>query len=376
MTVKPDLSKKEVVKKLKPAAKPYWHRLAKGLSIGYYFPGTGTQSWIARVWAEDAYRFKTLEVDTFPRAAEEAGLWARQVRDGNAPTATEVTNQSLTVKEAINRYVESDEMRVEKGDRYDRWKAESLKYANAYAIPNLGRIRLRNLTAEDIRGNQIHLLTKVSPETVKRGTVSLRAALNWAHRKGWATSAPWKEVPLPEEREQHQKTRLKEYVSQADRDAFLEAADASLRAICEGMELTGARPSELRRLRVRDVKPDHVLLMTFKGNRNTGTSRKFPLTNGRLAFFQAQAEGRDPDEFLFLTEKGRQWSIANLAKSIKKYRGELPLESYSWRHCFLTDKVAAGVNTVALAKLCGTSESYILRNYTTDLDLAEMLEGV
>ena len=140
--------------------------------------------------------------------------------------------------------------------------------------------------------------------------------------------------------------------------------------------MTGARPSEVRRLRVRDVKEDHVILMTFKGNRASGRSRKFPLTNGRLAFFQKQVKGRDPDEPLFLTEKGVEWSMANLNKATKQVRGDLPIESYTWRHCFLTDKVKAGFNIMALAKLCGTSVQYIQQNYTDGLDLAEMLDGL
>ena len=377
--MKPDLSKKAVVKNLEPSSDPYWHKVAKGISVGLYLPGTGTQSWIARVRHDDAYRTKTLSVDTFPQAVEEAGLYAKQLRDGDAPSAEAVkakAKKSMTVRQLVELYIDLDENKVSKGERYADWRRDAKRMSERYALPALGKLKLKAISAEDIRDNQTQLLTEVSPETVNRGTVTLRSSLNYALRKGWVDRPFWREVPLAEEREQHNKSRLKQYISQADRDAFLEAAEAPLKAICQAMDMTGARPSEVRRLRVRDVKEDHVILMTFKGNRSSGRSRKFPLTNGRLAFFQKQVKGRDPDEPLFLTEKGVEWSMANLNKATKQVRGDLPIESYTWRHCFLTDKVKAGFNIMALAKLCGTSVQYIQQNYTDGLDLAEMLDGL
>jgi integrase len=79
-------------------------------------------------------------------------------------------------------------------------------------------------------------------------------------------------------------------------------------------------------------------------------------------------EGRDPNEPLFLTETGVEWSMYNLRKQINKYRGEIPIEAYAFRHCWITDMVDANVNLLTIAKTAGTSVDFIQSNYTTGMD--------
>jgi len=250
----------------------------------------------------------------------------------------------------------------------------------------IGDRAIKSITADDIQQLRDTMHEYMTAESVNRNLSGFRAALNYALKKGWLTKAPWKNVKLLEEAEPEEKTRSKAYFPKADREAFLCAAGDKLEALCRCMYLLGCRPSEARRLTVGDVHTDdrletkYVRLKTFKGNRSSGTSRKFPLTNGRLEFFKALIKDRAADESLFLTETGLPYSMANLAKSHNKIRDALELdgfETYCWRHAWITDMIQADVQLLTVAKLAGTSLQHIQDNYTVgDKTLADQLPEV
>jgi integrase len=359
---------------LPPSELVHYHKVNKGLAVGVYKPGTGTISWRARVRHEGRYRVETLEgVTTYAEAVTAATAFLERLNAGQAPTRAEkaiTAKGQLTVRQLIEDYVDQDAMRVAKGDRYDEWAYTARRLSRGYVYPDLGEKRIARLDANDIRDLQVVLRRRVSAETVNRALVTLRAALNYALARGYIQAAFWKQVPLLEEAEAEDKARGKAYIDQADREAFLEAAGEHLAAICRCMYITGCRPSEARRLTVGDVHADgrlkqpYLRLRTFKGNRVSGTGRKFPLAGKRLDFFREQARGRDKSEPLFMTEKGLPWSMANLAKATKQVRGDLELESYTWRHCWIIDMIRANVQPLTVAKLCGTSLRFIQDNYT------------
>ena len=69
----------------------------------------------------------------------------------------------------------------------------------------------------------------------------------------------------------------KEYIPLADREAFIQACPKALRAFVQAMQYLGARPSELRRLRVSDMTKEGVSLTTYKGE---GQCTVDPTTGG------------------------------------------------------------------------------------------------
>ena len=394
--MKHDLSKKAVLKSLPPRIDPYFHKLAKGLYVGIRKTLSGSESWIARVKVKDGYRTQVLQVDTFTQAVEEAGLYAKLVRDGDAPTKEEIAEQAkgnMTVAALIELFLDSDEKRLEKGEGYVKYKAKETSLSAKYILPNLGHIKLRSLTAKQIKANQTEQGLRVRAETVNRSDVTFRAALAYALRQGWITTPIWQEVKKLKEAEPHDKARSKVYFLREHRDAIYKAADEALKPILKCMDITGCRPSEARRLRVRDVHDDYLYLFTNKGG---GNSRRFPLKNGRLAFFQEQAQGRDEDEWLFVTQTGVQWEMANLAKGIDKIKADesagnnftainkkakpksklKDFESMCYRHSFITDCIKAGMSPVYVARIVGNSLEYIEKNYTLGLDLSDMLEDI
>ena len=364
---------------LQPSEQPYYHKVNKGVSIGVYKPGTGTVSWRVRIRHEGKYRVETLEdVHSYTDAVLAAAAFVDDLKAGAAPTRKQKSTARLTVQELIVEYIDSDKNKVAKGDRYEEWKYTSSRLSKRYVYPYIGNITLNNLGRDDIQDLQTTLRQEVSPETTNRGTVTLRAALNYALAKQYVSDPFWKTVSLEEEAEADDKTNTKDYFEVDDREAFIAGAGEHLAALVKCMHLTGCRPSEARRLTVGDVHVDkrlkqpYVRFKTFKGARVSGTGRKFPLANGRLAFFQDQVAGKKKTDILFPTETGIEYALHNLNQRHNAVRNQLEIDgnfqTYTWRHCWITDMIHANVQPLTVAKLAGTSLKYIQENYTAGDD--------
>ncbi|MDG1943475.1 MAG: hypothetical protein P8J17_04330 [Halioglobus sp.] len=190
-----------------PAQKdPHYKKIAKGLAIGLYKPGSGAMSWVARFRHANKYRtkaFSTLGM-TYNDAVTAALKFADDVRGGKAPEREERAQTAkgvLTVRQLLTEYIEQPKMEVEKAGRYHEWAYTTGRLAKGYVFPALGDRKIVSLNQEDIENLQFELRRRVTAETVNRGLVPLRAALNYALAKGYVRSAFWKSVPLLEEAE-------------------------------------------------------------------------------------------------------------------------------------------------------------------------------
>lgn len=393
---------------------PYYIKLSKGLSVGLW-KSEKSRSWVARYRTVNksgkrVYKTSVLKAGTYPQAVKAAGTFVEDADSGKLITREQkksTVKTQMTVSELIAEYIEGSQedrdkweenrqeklaeskaidigeykspMELAKGARYEEWKYTVKRLSKRYVTDYIGDKKIDSLEEDDIKSLQAILLGSVKASTVNRGTASLRSALNYGHRKGYLTKgAFWKDVPMEEETAPED-MEGKPFLDKETRLAFLEVAAKPLRDIVRCMAMTGCRPSEARRLTVGDVHADgrikkpYLRLLTFKGNRKTGTPRKFQLTGSRLEFFRDLAKGRKKEEPLFITEKGIEWSMANLAKQHNAVRDKLELDkdvvTYCWRHSFIQDLVAMDVHTLKIAKLVGTSEKHIRDNYTSDLEI-------
>ena len=178
--------------------------------------------------------------------------------------------------------------------------------------------------------------------------------------------ASWKHYQrLPEE---PHKRKEHEYINTGDRERFVEACPPHLKSFVMAMQFLGARPSEVRRLRVSDVdlSKNFVRLLTYKGKART---RDFPLPEKSAVrlLFKSQIDGKQASDFVFTTQLKKQWTQANLAKAHKAVRTQVGLhdsfDTYSWRHCRISDFVRAGFPAPEVAALTGTSLQFIEQNY-------------
>lgn len=370
---------------LKAQHSPYYLQIHKGLHLGYRkAPKTKSETWSARFRFGSRYRYQSLgpvaENNDFKAARRAAEQWADDLKAGKGNKLKEQRKaEGLTVGDVLRLYIE--EHAKGKNRNVSDWEYQSTRRAKAY-VWNRGitGVTLSQLSDEDLKGLQAELRETMTAASVNRNLTGLRAALNWAHLKGWIKDTPWKNVSLLKIAPKTRRKRNKQYFTLKERTAFLDAAEANLRAICTCMLITGCRPSEARRMEVRDVLVDHrtVVLMHRKGNDNDLKEREFQMPESTFKFFRKQVKEKKAEASLFVTPKGLPWSMANLAKAIRATREEHNLsdkwESYCWRHCSIQDWINDGIQAANVAKACGTSIKYIEDNYhAPPKDLPEQL---
>lgn len=380
-----NLKTKTSRKNLTPRAEPYWLKLpaalVKGAALGFKrSPDTGAETWHARVYVDGVYRKTTLDPVTdhfqYAEAYNAAINWSKHQK-----VATPAAAREYTMEEVIDEYLVH--LQGNSSRRLMDKRRQAAKRLNALMTPALNNKKVSQLAKSDLTAlrRQYSKRTNlqgqlISADSVNRVMSHLIAALNHAYKEGMVKDkTAWKTYTRLEESET--KRRAKQNVPMADQQAFLEASEGAFKAIVTALSITAARPSELRRLRVSDVDltnddPDEqgVYLTHYKGNKSKGSSRLFALPAGSAVreLFAQQVEGKKPTDPVFLTEKGKPWSQANLAKAHNKVRDDndlhAGLETYIWRHLRISQWCRS--NDVApseVARAAGTSLAYIEKNY-------------
>jgi integrase len=140
----------------------------------------------------------------------------------------------------------------------------------------------------------------------------LKAVLNHAWREGkiasddaWRRVAPFREAGAARVR----------YLERDECRRLVNASPEPLRAIVRGALLTGARYSELARMRVADFHRDSGTLMVRTSK--TGKVCHIELTPEGLDFFKEITAGRAGSEFLFHRDGSRRANRISSARSPK-----------------------------------------------------------
>lgn len=311
--------------RLKPGRKPHFKTLVPGkLHLGYRRkhkdrPGT----WLVRHYVgAERYRIAPLGLaDDFQDAADNNDVltFADAQRMAHAHRAeSRRPAKGMSVADAMADYVKYLEQE-RKGTA-----AETERTAASLILPRLGKIKLAELTTEDIENwrdalakQPARLRTrpgepqkfKPLPATeqaqrARRATVNrvltvLKAGLNLAFRKkkvhddlAWRHAVPFEKVnsarpgflTIPE---------CKRLINAADRDTgFRDLVRAAL--------LTGCRYGELRGLDVRDFQHGKIHIRESK----SGKPRNVALTSEGVAFFEQITAGRAGSEVM-LPNRGR-----------------------------------------------------------------------
>jgi integrase len=395
MTKTINLKTKTARNLFEPDRETRWQKLPteviKGVSLGFKrAPDSGAETWHGRLFLDGKYHRVNLGAVTPDReykiAYREVLEWAKNLKDAGIAVA-----ESYTLQDVIDEYLTKLQGNSSSALDMDNRRHADMRL-NALLPPVLLRRKVNDLTPLDItrlqreyseRENKFMppvpcpitgelIPVKIAKESVNRVMVHLIAALNYglgqtmiADDKAWKTYKRLKEAVI--------KRNSKKYIAADDRQAFIEACPAALKAIVSAMNITAARPSEVRRLRVSDVDFDNpdpdergVALTTYKGN---GSVRLFRLPKDSTIYklFKAQTDGKKPDDYVFLSEKGKPWEQANLAKAHNKVRDDGgfsdDFETYVWRHCRISDWANANFPAPQVARTSGTSLEHIQKNY-------------
>jgi integrase len=264
--------------------------------------------------ADDFAEADRLSVLTYEEALEKAEIWFKtrsrfaELAAGGEP----VPEGPYSVADALQDYFADAKRRGMKGYLITQ------QTSNAHIVPALGAVSVAKLTRRKIedwhlalaesarrktgkvREEAEHLAAPRTDEekrkrkaTANRVLTILKAALNHALASNkvmepapWRTVKPFRGVDS---------SRMR-YLSVSEQRKLVEACEGDFRSLVQAALFTGARYSELTRLRVQDFNPRNGSV--FIEISKSGKSRHIYLTEEAKAWFQGITEGRDSCELL------------------------------------------------------------------------------
>lgn len=221
-------------------------------------------------------------------------------------------------------------------------------------------------------------------DTSKRTAVQiLMSMLSWGAKEGYYDRNPLRgKVTWPEALPRGREARM----SVGLRSLLIDCAHTpAIRLFFNTLCLTGARPIELRKAKVKDLIGDMIVFRwnatngdyRHKTSKKTKKDRIICLPPELADELRRQAAGRPADAPLFLTKRRKGWSKAALIRAWAKTRNNPRVTQhchehgidpddvipYGFRHSFISDWVDSGRSIHVCAVLCGTSVALIERVY-------------
>jgi integrase len=321
--------------RLTARSEPHWRAITEGCHLGYY-KGARSGAWIGRFRKPDgAYVKKRLgaaddiaDADgsqflSYKQAHDAAMAWFEEQRAPQRPEAP----APYTVSKAADDYLLVYEAGQTRGG--GKGIEDTRSSINAFIRPSLGSRPLAELTTEELAawhrglaalpprkrrrktaGEIAYLeVDMTDPDIIRQRRASanriltvLKAILNHAPRekgggKGgpWADVSPYKEVDAPTVR----------WLEPAEAKQLIKASAEDFQHLATGALLTGARYSELGRMKVQDfsAQGQGVHIRKAKGQ----TPRFIHLTDEGVTFFTARCADKEGKALLFQRSNGAAW---------------------------------------------------------------------
>lgn len=370
--------------KLEIRRKPYsGPTLARGISLMYRRNKTNG-TWVLKAsnghgayWtkaiglADDYEDADGKNVLTFFQAQDVAKKLARGDGDADSDAAP------LSVDAALNDYKRDLEARAANPYNAD-WPRQHLPKA-LIAKP------VQLLTATELKKWRDGLLDKLAPATINRLCRCLGAALELCakhdherikNRAAWEIGL----ACLPGAQEQRNVILSDDEVRAFVANAYM--VDDGFGLIIDVLAVTGARPSQVVRLRVDDlqdhpVRPKLMMPKSGKGGGRNRSAKKLerysvPITVQLATRLRAAAKGRDPRAPLLLHSDGRVWNknpgqeYWHLVAKVVTAIGLDPavVTAYALRHSSIVRMLLQNVPIRIVASLHNTSVRMIEANYS------------
>lgn len=350
---RPDIEKVTVQRGLAPRREPYWGvRLSHGLFLGFRRLDQGG-TWIVRHRDDEGrQRYHSIgyaDDVSYDEAVKAARQWAKQVHAGVD------TSEVQTVADACRAYVA--DRRREKGDaNADDAAGRFSRTVYRHAI---GQIRLSKLRSADLKDWRAVL--DMSDASKNRYLVALKAALNFAVASRYVDTSrtiEWQGV-----KPATVTTRRDLYLTRDQRAQLIAALPEHARPFVRLLCLLPLRPGALARANVGDFKHNSLLVRHDKA----GGGRTIALASAAVEILREQALDRKTTAPLVAFSDGTAWdrnrwkAVINAAAK----RADLPAQTcaYTLRHCVLTDMLIAGMDSLTVAKMAGTSIAMIEKFY-------------
>lgn len=363
------IDKASVRASLKPRNEPYWgQRLDTGRHLGVRKSADGLCTWIAKARVDGRQHTKALGSDhehEYGEARKLADVWFAELDRGVTDVAS--------VAEACREYVEA----LEADGRGARAKGDRRKDPNAvpgwgaahdaekrfqrlvYDAP-IGKVPLDKIRTAKLRDWRNAI--SGAKDSQNRNWECLRAALYLAvtnRRVHPSYAQEWRDV----KKHKNAKRRRTLYLDVKQRRKLVSKCSGALKDLVEATALTGARPGELVNAK-RAQFDRRTGTMTYTGK--TGT-RTVPLAPAAIALFTRLAKGKLPSANLLVADDGKPWPHSGYDEGLRAAvtAAKLPagLVLYTLRHSWITEALRAGMSTLDVARLTGTSLAMIEAHY-------------
>lgn len=351
--------------KLSPRKNPYWQGVSGGrggVSLGFRKGENGPGSWIAKI-VLDGSRFEErlgfAESDnapsntlTYASAVTAALEWGRR-QFSVIETGRQSNTKAPTVRSAIDAYI------VERNKRSTGANAASRLKRHVLADPKLPEILLSKLRASSLEEWRSRLPSNLASSSVNRLLNDLRAALNATaekYRRELSAHVPAEIKAGTKASEVHSTARRQLLTDQQVR-SVVEAAisvdeDGDFGRLVMLAAATGARYSQLAKLKVGDVQKDRQRIMVPPSKKGRGRKMKaavaVPIDQGALELLKPALKARNPNEPLLL-----RWSFHRTEEFRWEHCARRPLGAASeikkqWAHAVKKSKLPKGTVMYAL----------------------------
>jgi integrase len=303
----PKLETRSARLKLPLRGKPYYTKLAEGLSLGYRRnAGPGSWSFRKSDGRGGNYVQQFAPADDYDNVANAIDYWtasdqARRLALGTSGTDT---TKLQSVREALASY--RVDLKARGGEEVN---ASIVEY---HLTPALGSKIVAATNAREFRQWRDGLLAKdLAPATVTRICKAFAAALSLAahHDTRITNASAWKHglEALPDSTVSRNVILPDDVVRRVVQTAY--TISPSIGLLVELAAVTGARASQLKRLVVADVQKARLMMPSSKkgkGKRRID-HRPVPIPEGLALRLKQASKGRSVDAPLLVTDEGKPW---------------------------------------------------------------------
>jgi integrase len=207
----------------------------------------------------------------------------------------------------------------------------------------------------------------LAPATVSNHIILLRRVLSVAHRWELIDRVPAIHCPAPG-------AARTDFLTFAEADRFLGAAEADWRPLLLLAIRTGLRLGEIRALRWRDLHIDPGYLRVERnltksgyGQPKSGKARTVEMSIDLRDAMRAHPRARSPEDLVFCQADGRPWSEGQVYRAVKATAKRAGLRRdvhpHMLRHTFASHCVMRGIPLAVVREWLGHAESRMTERY-------------
>ena len=320
------LSNRTARARLRAGRQPHWRSLAPGVTLGWQrFKGQSSGRWLLRRHiGKNRYRVINIARADDVDAADGTTVLNFEQAEAKGRALVALPGgkiERMTVRQAMAAYIDHLAAKGRAGAVRD-----VMSRGAVHILPVLGELVVSELTREVLQqwlstmaagpaqkrpkaGKPMYRAAPAGDDAVRRRRNSanrvwtmLRAALNYAFAEGQVSNDnAWRRV----ESFEHVDTARVRYLTIAEAQRLINAADPDFRLLVRAGLESGARYGELCALKVHDFNGDAGTLAI--GKSKSGKARHVVLSAVAADFFRQQCVGRGGDEVMFLRADGREW---------------------------------------------------------------------